>query len=272
VLVNGKSSTSITAFDRGLYYGDGLFETIAVSGGRPRLWQRHMLRLSDGCERLGIPFPGDELLHEEAVREIDNRELGVLKIIITRGEGGRGYRPPREPHPSRILHWGPWPDYPVTAHERGVTARICSTRLDHCPEIAGIKHLNRLQQVMASREWDDPEIAEGLMLDSRDHLIEGIKSNLFLIKGDSLLTPDLQRCGVAGVMRGLVMDVAAEMGIEVKVTDLGLPDLWDSEGLFLTNSLIGIWPLREVNGRAFAVDAIDAGLKERVLQLALAPE
>jgi 4-amino-4-deoxychorismate lyase len=138
--------------------------------------------------------------------------------------------------------------------------------------MAGIKHLNRLQQVLASREWDDPEIAEGLMLDSQENLIEGIKSNLFLIKGERLLTPDLQRCGVTGVMRGLVMDSAAEKGIEVNVTNLGLTDLWDAEGLFLSNSLIGIWPVRAVDGKAFAVDAIDADLKESVLQRAFTPE
>jgi 4-amino-4-deoxychorismate lyase len=125
---------------------------------------------------------------------------------------------------------------------------------------------------MASREWDDPEIAEGLMLDSQDLLIEGTKSNLFLIKGGVLLTPDLQRCGVAGVMRGLVMDVAAEKGIEIKVTNLGLQDLWESEGLFLTNSLIGIWPVKEINGRSFAVDGIDTDLKQTVLQDAFVPE
>jgi 4-amino-4-deoxychorismate lyase len=272
VLVNGESSTSITALDRGLHYGDGLFETIAVVDGRPCLWQRHMQRLSSGCERLGIPFPGKDLLYAEAVREISNREQGVLKIIITRGEGGQGYQPPREPHPSRILNCGTWPDYPEQARERGVTARICSTRLDHCPETAGIKHLNRLQQVLASREWDDPAIAEGLMLDTGDHLIEGTKSNLFLIKKGVLFTPDLQQCGVAGVMRGLVIDIAEELGIQMQMTNLELPDIWDSEGLFLTNSLIGIWPVREIDGKAFAVDAIDAGLKQKVLQLAFTPE
>jgi 4-amino-4-deoxychorismate lyase len=272
VLINGKSSTSITAFDRGLHYGDGLFETIAVVDGRPCLWQRHMQRLADGCDRLGIPFPGNDLLLEEASREVVECERGVLKIIITRGQGGRGYQPPAEPHPSRIIHCAPWPDYPKEAREQGITARICSTRLDHRPEIAGIKHLNRLQQVMASREWDDPDIAEGLMLDNQDNLIEGTKSNLFLIKGGVLLTSGLQHCGVAGVMRGLVLDIAAEMGKEVKMTDFGLADLWDSEGLFLTNSLIGIWPVREIDGRGFSVGAIDVDLQQRVLQQAFVPE
>jgi 4-amino-4-deoxychorismate lyase len=272
VLVNGKSSTSITALDRGLHYGDGLFETIAAVGGRPCLWQRHMQRLSSGCERLGIPFPGSDLLYAEAIRELTDCEQGVLKIIITRGQGGRGYQPPPQSSPSRIVHCVPWPDYPDEARERGVSARICSTRLDHCPEIAGIKHLNRLQQVMASREWDDPEIAEGLMLDTGDHLIEGTRSNLFLVKGGVLYTPNLQQCGVAGVMRGLVMDMAEELGIQVQVTNLKLQDIWDSEAQFLTNSLIGIWPIREIDGRAFAVNAIDAALKQRVLQRAFAPE
>jgi 4-amino-4-deoxychorismate lyase len=166
----------------------------------------------------------------------------------------------------------PWPDYSDAARERGVVSHICFTRLDHCTAIAGIKHLNRLQQVLASREWEDPDIAEGLMLDTQDYLIEGTKSNLFLIKEGVLITPDLQHCGVAGVMRGLVLDIAVEKGIEVKVTNLALQDLWEAEGLFLTNSLIGIWPVREIAGRTFAVDGIDWDLKQRVLQLAFTPE
>ncbi len=272
MLINGKSTTSISAYDRGLHYGDGLFETIAVSAGKPCLWQRHMQRLVDGCERLGIPFPGEDILRNEAVAEIGDRPRGVLKIILTRGEGEFGYQPLPNPDPSRLLSCAPWPELPDRASTEGVVARICSTRLDRNSALAGIKHLNRLPQVLARGEWNDPEVAEGLMLDNHEHLIEGTKSNLFLVKDGRLRTPELRHCGVAGVLRGLVMDIATERGIPVEVTDLGLTDLWDAEALFLTNSLIGIWPVREVSGHTFPINRMDKDLVATVKRRAFTPE
>ncbi len=272
MLINGNYTTSISAFDRGLHYGDGLFETIAVTAGKPCLWRRHMQRLAGDCECLGIPFPGADVLRQEALAEIGDRPRGVLKIILTRGEGGRGYQPPSNPVTSRLLCCTPWPELPGAASSEGVVVRICSTRLDRNTALAGIKHLNRLPQVLARGEWDDPGVAEGLMLDNHEHLIEGTKSNLFLVKHGRLRTPQLRDCGVAGVLRGLVMDIAAERGIPVEVTDLGLTDLWDAEALFLTNSLIGIWPVREVSGQRFPIDRINKELLETVNRQAFTPE
>ncbi len=268
MLVNGESVTHLSASDRGLQYGDGLFETIAVVAGSPSLWQQHIHRLQHGCEHLGIPFPGKELLQQEAQQAIGVAAQAVLKIIITRGEGRRGYKPPAEPRPTRIFEVSPWPNYPPENSRDGIAARICSTRVATNSSLAGIKHLGRLPQVMARQEWSDPAIAEGLMLDEQDRVIAGTMSNLFLLKGDELYTPNLRQSGVSGIMRGVVLAVAEEQDISVQVRDLKMDDVRAADALFLTNSLIGIWPIRELEGEDFQVERINPTLIQAVRQRA----
>jgi len=269
--VNGSPSDVIAVTDRGLQYGDGLFETIAVVDGQPCLWQAHMDRLQAGCSRLGIPLQDGDQLLAEARQEIGQQPRCVLKIIITRGQGGRGYRPPPETACSRILYSSPWPDYPAAAFEQGVKLRVCNTRLGSNPTLAGIKHLNRLEQVMAQAEWDDSAIAEGVMLDHEERVIEGTMSNLFVLQDGQLLTPDLSRCGTAGVMRGLVMDIAASLEIPVTVMDMKLDRLWQADALFLCNSLIGIWPVRQLEDRAYDPGAIPSILREAIAAQGFVP-
>jgi len=270
VRLNGEPTEYISALDRGLQYGDGLFETFAVVGGRPALWSRHIDRLIRGCARLGIPPPSRNWLWEQAESEIDEApsDPAVLKIIITRGSGGRGYRPTANPSPSALLHLSPWPDYPPEWSEQGVRTRICSTPVATSPATAGLKSLNRLEQVLARAEWDAPEIAEGIMLDYEGRVIEGATTNLFLWQGETLVTPDLAQSGVAGIMRGLVLECAVRLGIPVRIERIYVDDLWEADSLFLTNSLIGIWPVREVEGRSFNPDAGDPRLRELVRSLA----
>lgn len=263
-MINGSPSDHLAVTDRGLQYGDGLFETIAVVNGSPCLWAEHIQRLQDGCARLGIPFPGQELLWEEAGKEIAQQTRCVLKIILTRGAGGRGYRPPPESRPSRILYTSPWPDYPATAAEQGVAVRICETRLGINPALAGIKHLNRLEQVMAQAEWKDVAIAEGLMLDSEGRVIEGTMSNLFVFSQGELITPDLVRCGTAGVMRELILKVAAALDIPIRIEDVNLEQLGEADALFLSNSLIGVWPVCRLGDRCYDPTAIPPALREAI--------
>ncbi len=271
MIVDGVKTNNIPASDRGLLYGDGLFETLAVREGRPCLWNAHMDRLAKGCERLGFPFPDPAHLFEEALLAIGDRRRGVLKIIVTRGTGGRGYRPPEAPHTRRIIELHPWPDSPPEWRQEGVRLRLCSTRLGINPDLAGIKHLNRLEQVMARAEWDDPAVAEGLMRDTAGHVVEGTSTNLFLVEDDGLVTPDLSSCGVAGVMRAVVTEVAGELGIALRQRPVTLKDTQNARALFLTNALIGIWPVRTFEQIAFDIDAIPASLRNRVQNRAYAP-
>ncbi len=264
MLINGDSGSTISALDRGLQYGDGVFETIAVADGRPCLWERHYRRLESGGSRLGISIPDHATLFKEVSTEIGLNDTGVIKIVITRGRGSRGYRPDSDSEPTRIINFSSWPDYPVAARTTGVVVRICSTPLSQNRTLAGIKHLNRLEQVMARLEWDDMEISEGLMLDSDDHVIEGTMSNIFMYKDGQLHTPDLTDCGVAGVMRGLVLDVAAEVGKPVTIRSISRSELLAADSLFLTNSLMAIWPIRDVDGKSFSLDSIDQKLVSEI--------
>ena len=266
MLINGKTDSQLSVMDRGLQYRDGVFETIAVTEGRPCLWNLHLERLLEACQRLGIPAPDASLLLDEAQCVIASTDSGVLKIIITRGSGGRGYRPPDNVTPSRILTCSPVPEFPEDTQQQGVAIRTCSSRLGRNFSLAGIKHLNRLEQVLASMEWSDPLISEGLMLDEYDRVIEGTKSNLFIVNEGVLRTPDLTQCGVSGVMRALVINIAKSMGISVVVSDITMHDLRMADGIFLTNSLIGIWPVRELDGQGLNIKAVDKQLIETVME------
>lgn len=270
VLVNGARAGQLPVHDRGLLYGDGLFETIAVRGGVPCLWQAHLDRLDAGAARLGIPAPAHGVWRAEARGLLAGSGDGALKLILTRGPGPRGYRPPADPRPTRILSFSPTcPDGPSPA---GVRVRLCALRLGSNPALAGIKHLNRLEQVLARAEWRAPEIAEGLLRDGAGHLICGTMSNLFLCTGGVVLTPSLDGCGIAGVVRGLVMDLCPQLGIPLRECHLTPADLAAADGAWLTNALIGIWPIGEWDGRALDPAAVPAALRERVLNLAFTPE
>lgn len=254
-LINGAPGDAVAVTDRGLHYGDGLFETLAVRDGHCEFWDRHMQRLHAGCERLRIPAPDSAQLADEARQLVHDSARCVLKIIVTRGSGGRGYRVPDTAQPTRILLRGDWPDHPHAHAEQGVRVRLCTQRLGTNPALAGLKHLNRLEQVLARMEWDDSSIArgiargiaEGLLRDHAGHVIEGTYTNVFMVRHGRLVTPILDVCGVAGVMRGMVLELATAAGIDCMERAVSLDELYAAEELFLTNSLIGIWPISELD-------------------------
>lgn len=262
ILINGVAVDKVDALDRGLHYGDGLFETLAVRAGLPLLWQRHMQRLTAGCVRLGFPSPDESLLEQEAAQACSGVAQGVLKIILTRGAGGRGYRPPDAPQPTRMVALYPWPEYPPAA--QGAVLRVCSTRLARNPALAGMKHLNRLEQVLARNEWNDDGIAEGIMLDGEGWVIGGTMSNLFLVKAGGLVTPGVTQCGVAGVMRGLILDIAPRLDMTARVCEITLNDVLEADEVFICNSLMGIWPVRQLAGRRYTPGPLSMRLATEV--------
>ena len=264
MLINGVQTDQITAMDRGIQYGDGLFETIAVIDGRFCSWKRHIQRLHHGCEQLGIPAPDTTELLAEAKDTIKDNQKGVLKIIVTRGMGGRGYRSPVDMQTSRIIYYSPWPDYSKDYWVTGVSLRICETCLGINPALAQLKHLNRLEQVLARSEWSDPAIFEGIMLDSDGRVVEGTMSNLFLIKNNILITPDLSRCGVAGVMRGLIIELTSKLNISVVIKDVSVDDVKSADAMFISNSLVRILPVKECAGQLYRLDSIPSVLVKAV--------
>jgi 4-amino-4-deoxychorismate lyase len=254
LLINGASGEAVAAqaispLDRGLAYGDGVFRTMAARGGKVEFWPQHMAKLAADCAQLGFAAPEEALLMDDARKLLREADQAVLKIIVTRGSGGRGYKPPDAPQPTRIVLRAPWPPYGPELAAAGVAVRLCETRLGLQPKLAGAKHLNRLEQVLARAEWSDPAIHEGLMQDSDGRVIEGVMSNLFVVKHGEVATPDLARCGVAGVTRGLLLESA-------RVADISLEEVRDADELFLSNSLIGLWPVRRFEDKAYAVGPV----------------
>jgi len=267
ILINGEHKQHIDSVDRGLQYGDGLFETIEVKQSRPLFLEQHLQRLQLGCERLYIPCPDLDLLRQEAYRLCHESGQSVLKIIVTRGCGGRGYRQPAEIKPTRILSLHPYPEYPCAYDQQGISVRFCQTRLGRNPALAGIKHLNRLEQVLARAEWSDPDIQEGLMLDDDENVIEGTMSNLFYFKQGSWYTPSLAEAGVAGIMRGLVIKLLAEQASEVVVGTVSRSALFEAEELLVCNSIIGIWPVTKLEQLQLPIGPETKRLQQHLAQL-----
>jgi 4-amino-4-deoxychorismate lyase len=253
ILINGEFKDHIPVTDRAFQYGDGLFETLTVVDGHPVFWDQHWDRLQSGCRRLNIPVPDAELIYSEAKSLCERQPTAVLKIIITRGSGGRGYRQPDCITPTRVLSIHPYPDYPRSYREQGIVARFCNTRLGINPSLAGIKHLNRLEQVLARGEWNDGSIQEGIMLDSNDQVIEGTMTNLFYIKNDTLHTPSIAQAGIAGIMRGIILNLAPGLGLPTIEHFYAKKELFSADEVFVCNSIIGIWPVTKIEEHAFPV-------------------
>ena len=250
ITVNGRACEHISALDRGLLYGDGLFETVAVRGGALQFWEAHLNRLKRGCEVLNLKGLDDGLLREEVVQTIDSDRECVIKVIVTRGQGERGYRPVQQAL-TRIIQKFPWPDVPSERTDPGIDVTLCKFRLSRQSRLAQIKHLNRLEQVLARSEWED-EYQEGLVCDTQDHIIEATASNVFFEKGSELMTPDLNQCGVAGVLREQIIAYCHDHGIALSVRDVHLGQVEDSDALFVCNSIIGIWPVKRFDALRYS--------------------
>ena len=258
--VDGQPAASLAVLDRGLAYGDGLFETIAVRGGRALLLEAHLQRLQQGCQRLLIDCE-PALLRAELSAFCQQLGQGVAKLILTRGDGLRGYALPAQARPRRILLGSPLPDYPAEHAESGIELFACQTRLAEQPLLAGLKHLNRLEQVLARAEWQDPCYAEGLLRDTSGRVVEGVFSNLVLVHDQVLGTPRLDRCGVAGVMRGQLLAEAARLQLACVERDFSYDELLAADEVFVCNSLYGIWPVRRLAGHDWPVGPLTRTLQ-----------
>lgn len=245
ILINGQAASQIDVRDRGFQYGDGVFETIACRNGQLQFWQAHMQRLQGACERLNLPvIPEQQWLDD--IASLQPRGDAVIKLILSRGVSGRGYAySDSEQQPVRVCAVYPWPDYPQQ-NQQGIRVMICKTPLSINPALAGIKHLNRLDNVLARNEWRDAGIAEGLMLDHQQHVVEGTMSNVFCVLDDQLYTPSLEQCGVRGVMRKQIIQLARSQGITVNEIDISLQNFLQMDEICVSNSLIGIWPVTSI--------------------------
>lgn len=238
-LVNGHPAESVDALDRGLAYGDGVFRTLRTEAGQPLWWRDQYAKLAADCAALMLPCPDEALLRAEVCRVAAAGE-GVAKIMITRGAGARGYALPVGQASTRIVLSAPLPAHARPGAPADIAARWCTLRLARQPRLAGIKHLNRLENVLARAEWDDPAVFEGLLCDDSGAVIGGVMSNLVIAKVGELFTPDLGQCGVAGVARTRLLRAMERRGIPVHIGRL-LPDaILAADEVMLCNSVIGV--------------------------------
>lgn len=254
-LVDGQP-VGLDPTDRGLAYGDGLFETMAAVDGAILRLDLHLERLTEGCQRLAIPTPPRATLERELASVTPPGGRAVVKLIVTRGPGARGYAPPPEPRPTRIVLVSPWPDYPEHLYRDGISAHVCELRLGTNPALAGIKHLGRLEYVLAQLELRDRGARQGLLLDTRDLVVGGTSSNVFVAKGTRLVTPAMTHCGVKGVMRRVVLATAQDLDLHVEERELTLAETLAADEIFMTNAVFGIWPVTSLDSRRFAVGPI----------------
>ncbi len=256
-LVNGRNDATLAVDDRAVQYGDGVFETIAIRGGRPRFWDLHRDRLLLGCERLGIAAPDfaslPGMLQDAIGASGVDGAFATAKVIVSAGRGERGYRRPAGHAPTTIIGVFASRPRPAAEYRDGIEVRICQTRLGVQPQLAGIKSLNRLEQVLARNEIDEGLVREGLVLDTEGRLICGTMSNVFLIIDNTYVTPAITRCGVSGIMRRKVIEFLDAHGADYDVRDVSPGDVSAADGIFLSNSQFGVLPVRQCGDRSWPI-------------------
>lgn len=269
-LINGSFEHAILPHDRGFTYGDGVFRTMRVKNGMPVSWPFHYQKLVADCAAIGIVCPSAELLMSDLHRLFEQELFAenvvqVAKIIITRGEGERGYAPPVITIPTRVLIKADLPKYPERIFTEGVSLHLCETRLSIQPKLAGIKHLNRLENVLARMEWRDEVIFDGLMLDQNGLPVECTMSNLFVRIGHQLVTPDLSQCGVAGITRQRILGLGKVLGLEIMVKNFTLESLLEADEVIICNSLYGALQVTQLGNNTWSAQGIAEKIRNIVI-------
>ena len=277
IVINGAvvdpRAATVSIFDRGFQYGDGLFETIALVRGSPLFWDEHLHRMATGAAILGIPMPETGVWLNDARKANDDAaDRVVLKLTLTRGVGGRGYGRPLPQLPTRIAYTTPWPQYPTAHWERGIDVVTCHTAQLGGTTFATVKSLNRLNQVIARAELPD-DVPEGLLLDATGAVREGTFTNVMWLRAGRVETPRLTDMGIAGVMRGAIVTRLSEMGMSCDAVDVGVSALVNSDECFVCNSVIGVWPIRNIDHQELrsAPGPLTRDLLEWTARLGLGP-
>jgi 4-amino-4-deoxychorismate lyase len=262
--IDGVEGSSLPVDDRGLQYGDGLFETMLVRAGRVRFIDDHLARLDLGRGRLGIPLLPGDLRAEMGAALARAPQLAILKLIVTRGSvERRGYAPRGVVTPRRVLTLFAAPPLPATWRS-GVDLRVASLRLSTQPLLAGIKHLNRLENVLAAAEPGHDAVFDSVLLDTQGNVIAGTTTNVFIVAGGRVATARPDRCGVAGVMRGIVLRECAKLGIPCDQGEVSLAQLHAADEAFITNARIGVVPVRRVGEHSFPMNEIALRLADHI--------
>jgi len=243
-LINGLEQDTIPASDRAIQFGDGCFTTARILDGNVCLLEAHIRRLRHGCETLMIPFTHWDTLHQEMCRLASGKQSGVLKVIITRGSGGRGYSAASCLSPTRILSVSACPAHYSRWRDEGVTLTLSPIRLGRNPVLAGIKHLNRLEQVLIRTHLEQTNADEALVLDSEGFITECCAANLLWRQGREVFTPSLDQAGVNGIMRQFCLEQLARSGFRVVEVSAGEAALQTADEVVICNALMPVVPVR----------------------------
>ena len=262
-LINGEFKDSISVYDRGLAYGDGFFETMLWDSLEEKnetnvgveFWLRHLRRIKDGCQLMQINLPFDE----EIIRQrnlilkasLKEKKSGLLKMVVTRGVGGRGYKFERNMIPTIIFLSLPKPKVKKEYFKQGVVVKICKTQLSKNTNLFGYKHLNRLDSVLARSEWEDKNIFEGIFVDSKRNILEGTMTNIFFVHEKTLITPPIIDSGINGVMRQVIIDKAKFFFDKLVIQKINLRDVEKFDQMFLTNSVLKVIPVIRFEKKKF---------------------
>ena len=241
--------------DRSFNYGDGVFTTMLVRGGQLQLWPLHLSRLQLGAHRLGFGEVDWQKLQQDVFAAITSAHQ-VIKLLLSRGEGGRGYSPAGISQPHWYISQSAVPDYQA-AREQGISIETAELALSVQPLLAGLKHNNRLEQVLLKQEQARRDVDDLLVLDQLGFVIEAISANVFIYRAGHWYTPELSRAGVAGVMREHLLSQTA-----VSLINWQQHDIKQVEAMFICNALMGIVPVRQWDLRTLDIKPVQQFIRQ----------
>lgn len=267
--VNGKQQQSVSITDRSFQYGDGCFTTILVKYGQPLLLHAHKERIDLTCQKLFMSPPewnNVEEWIEAAINASGHQTLALsgLKIHVSRGSGGRGYSPKGVGNAQVTIQTFAYPSHYELWQSEGIKVGVSSTRVGFNPLLAGLKHNNRLEQVLIKKEIDDTEYDDNIVLDIYDHVVEMSAANLFWITNNELYTPDLSNSGVAGIKREQVLAYAKQHQLVINIDHFSINEIFKADEVFITNALHGVVPIIQINKEEFTIGAISCALQEKL--------
>lgn len=262
IWVNGVLQGSIDPSDRGLAYGDGLFATMRTSHDGILFFNTHQSRLTDGAARLGFEWRMGSALYQQLEDLARQYPHHCIKLLVSRGVGGRGYTPPQAVNVTEVVSVHPIPSHYAHWQKNGINLKTSPVRLSIQPLLAGIKHLNRLEQVLIKAQLLPSNVDDWLVLDTEAKVIESSMANIFFIKDNEVITPSLAQCGVSGVMREQVINALLEQQSNIQCLPFGAERLGEFDSAFITNSVLGVVDVLAIDSLKFTRSPITANLRQ----------
>ncbi len=249
--VNGSETKNISSYDKGLAFGDGIFTTAKICNGQIELLDAHLQRIKLGCKQLALPEPDYMWLQQYITTQATQYSLAVLKVIITSGCGGRGYSRQNQTSPTIVVQISAFPTHYSTWQKNGISVGIAKQQLGISPLTAGIKHLNRLEQVLIKRELEQTEFDDLLVENCQNFVIESSCANIFWFENGQLFTPELTLSGVNGIIRQQIL-----ASVPCKLVNTSITNLPSIEAMFLCNALMHIVPVKQLANRVLSIEPV----------------